>query len=103
MLHLILTLCQKVEKAFNKIVDGGEGGEGPLLLGSKHGHTRLHDELLGSVCIRTAVGQHLPLPTALVVCWGDSSLCPFVALLVHHLITPLAPYQVVSACWRCLM
>jgi hypothetical protein len=26
MLHLILTLCQKVEKAFNKIVDGGEGG-----------------------------------------------------------------------------
>lgn len=28
MLHLILTLCQKVEKAFNKIVDGGEGGEG---------------------------------------------------------------------------
>jgi hypothetical protein len=28
MLHLILTICQKVEKAFNKIVDGGEGGEG---------------------------------------------------------------------------
>jgi dynamin 1-like protein len=27
MLHLILTLCQKVEKAFCKIVDGGEGGE----------------------------------------------------------------------------
>jgi hypothetical protein len=27
MLHLILTICQKVEKAFNKIVDGGEGGE----------------------------------------------------------------------------
>lgn len=26
MLHLILTICQKVEKAFNKIVDGGEGG-----------------------------------------------------------------------------
>ena len=26
MLHLILTLCQKVEKAFNRIVDGGEGG-----------------------------------------------------------------------------
>lgn len=26
MLHLILTLCQKVEKAFCKIVDGGEGG-----------------------------------------------------------------------------
>ena len=28
MLHLILTLCQKVEKAFTKIVEGGEGGEG---------------------------------------------------------------------------
>ena len=27
MLHLILTLCQKVEKAFNRIVDGGEVGE----------------------------------------------------------------------------
>jgi hypothetical protein len=26
MLHLILTICQKVEKAFNRIVDGGEGG-----------------------------------------------------------------------------
>eukprot|EP00877_Chromochloris_zofingiensis_P008940 jgi/Chrzof1/429/Cz01g15170.t1 len=26
MLHLILTLCQKVEKAFCKIVDAGEGG-----------------------------------------------------------------------------
>ncbi|KAF6255607.1 dynamin-related GTPase [Scenedesmus sp. NREL 46B-D3] len=26
MLHLILTICQKVEKAFNKIVDSGEGG-----------------------------------------------------------------------------
>jgi hypothetical protein len=30
MLHLILTICQKVEKAFNKIVDGGEGGEREL-------------------------------------------------------------------------
>jgi hypothetical protein len=28
MLHLILTLCQKVEKAFTRIVEGGEGGEG---------------------------------------------------------------------------
>lgn len=27
MLHLILTLCQKVEKAFTRIVEGGEGGE----------------------------------------------------------------------------
>jgi len=27
MLHLILTLCQKVEKAFCRIVEGGEGGE----------------------------------------------------------------------------
>lgn len=26
MLHLILTLCQKVEKAFTRIVEGGEGG-----------------------------------------------------------------------------
>jgi len=26
MLHLILTICQKVEKAFCRIVDGGEGG-----------------------------------------------------------------------------
>jgi hypothetical protein len=26
MLHLILSLCQKVEKAFTRIVEGGEGG-----------------------------------------------------------------------------
>lgn len=26
MLHLILTLCHKLEKAFNKIVDGGKDG-----------------------------------------------------------------------------
>lgn len=26
MLHLILTLCQKVERAFTRIVEGGEGG-----------------------------------------------------------------------------
>ena len=26
MLHLILTLCHKVERAFGRIVDGGEGG-----------------------------------------------------------------------------
>jgi dynamin 1-like protein len=27
MLHLILTLCHKLEKAYTKIVDGGRDGE----------------------------------------------------------------------------
>lgn len=27
MLHLILVLCQKVQKAFDKCVDGGSGGK----------------------------------------------------------------------------
>lgn len=26
MLHLILTLCQKIEKAFDRIIEGGAGG-----------------------------------------------------------------------------
>lgn len=34
MLHLILTLCQKVEKAFNKIVEGGEGGKAACQTGT---------------------------------------------------------------------
>lgn len=31
MLHMVLQLCQKLEKSFDKIVDGGKDGEGVRL------------------------------------------------------------------------
>ncbi len=51
MLHLILTLCRKLEEAFNKIVDGkkdgGEGDTGAVSLAPPPSSLASHKTLLG--------------------------------------------------------
>jgi hypothetical protein len=117
MLHLILTICQKVEKAFNKIVDGGEGGEGTPGSASKMciyavaGYSPASRRMTGS-----SMGQreacNLPLSDADagVAATGATTYAlphvdtstPLAPALLCCSLSALAPGQVVSACWRCL-
>lgn len=69
MLHLILTICQKVEKAFNKIVEGGEGGEqakGKTRRTSRLVHVDLHTHAVAFYGSKRAWQSHPPWSVGLM-------------------------------------